>query len=109
MTDKAFREWISRQPSCLSGGFSEFVNGEGRNPACHVRRSSTSGTGFKAPYACVPLTSVEHALQHQRGEAACLEAYLGGVWTAEAAKAWFNEQVAKYRAEWEQQTEGRKG
>ena len=66
--DSAFRAWVQRQPSCISGRFSEWVNGEGRNPACHVRRARESGTAYKGEYACVPLTQPEHLLTHQRGE-----------------------------------------
>lgn len=67
-TDKQYRAWIQRQPSCISGRFSEWVGGEGRCEAAHVRRAGESGTGFKAPYSCVPLTRKEHAEQHQYGE-----------------------------------------
>ena len=87
-TDKQFREWIQRQPSCISGRFSEYVNGEGRCVAAHVRRSKDSGTGYKAPYSCVPLTQIEHLRQHQHGEEA-----FGG-------KEFFDNQLEKYRRLW---------
>jgi hypothetical protein len=69
-TDEQFREWVQRQPSCVSGHFSEYVNGEGRCIAAHVRRAGESGTAFKGEYAAVPLTHDEHLLQHQKGESA---------------------------------------
>lgn len=100
-SDKAFREWVQRQPSCISGQFSEYVNGEGRNPACHVRRASRSGIAFKGELCCVPMTHAEHAYQHQHGEAACLRKFLGGEWHVDEAKDWFDEQVMKYRQMWE--------
>ena len=102
--DDRFRRWIQTLPSCISGEFSEYLeNGEGRNPACHVRRASTSGTGYKAEYSCVPLTQAEHLVQHQKGEAACLNQFYGGVgtYTPFRAKEWFDEQVKKYREMWE--------
>lgn len=101
MSDKAYRDWISRQPSCISGEFSEYVNGEGRNPACHVRRASTSGTAYKAKYSCVPMTTEEHNFQHAHGETACLVRYAKLNLTTPEAKQWFDNQVVKYREMWE--------
>src|ERR1700722_7008044 len=69
-SDKQFREWIQRQPSCVSGRFNEYVNGEGRCVAAHVRRAGESGTGYKGEYSCVPMTQAEHLQQHQKGESA---------------------------------------
>lgn len=109
--DARFRVWIQRLPSCISGQFSEYVNGEGRNPACHVRRAATSGTGFKAPFSCVPLTHKEHTTQHTRGELACLMTHLkekdylewfyGTEDKERAAKHWFDCQAEGYRIRWE--------
>lgn len=87
-TDDAYRAWVQKQPSAFSGGFSEYVDGEGRCIAAHVRRAGESGTGYKAPYACVPITNDEHQRQHKEGESA-----LGG-------KEWFDKMRAKYVAEW---------
>ena len=94
MTDKAFRAWIQCQPSCLSGKFSEYVNGEGRSVAAHVRRAGKSGIADKAPFSCVPLTQAEHLLQHQHGEAHF------------HPKAWWDAKVVEYRERWER--EGRR-
>lgn len=82
--DETYRKWIQRQPSCLSGTYSEYVNGEGRCVAAHVRRASGSGTGFKGDFACVPLTQEEHLLQHQHGEESL------------KPKGWWDAQVEKY-------------
>jgi hypothetical protein len=87
-TDKQFRAFIQRQPSCISGRFSEYVNGEGRCVAAHVRRAGESGTGHKGEFACVPLTNDEHLEQHQRGESAL------------ASKEWFDRQRIKYLKMW---------
>lgn len=87
-TDEEFREWIQRQPSAYSGKFSEYVAGEGRCVAAHVRRAGESGTAIKAEYACIPLTDEEHRLQHQKGESA-----LGG-------PEWFDKKRARYVQEW---------
>ncbi|WP_020474217.1 hypothetical protein [Zavarzinella formosa] len=102
MTDKAYRVWVQTLPSCISGQYSEWVHAEGRNLACHVRRAGKSGTAYKAEYSCVPMTREEHDYQHQHGEAACLRRFLGGEWTVETAKAWFDEQVVRYREEWKE-------
>lgn len=68
-TDEQYREWIQRQPSVISGQFSEYVHGEGRSIACHVRRVNLgAGMAEKPPFACVPMTDREHQLQHLKGE-----------------------------------------
>lgn len=67
-TDQQFRHWIQRQPSAVSGNYSEWVDGEGRCIAAHVRRSSDTGLNHKPPYSCIPLTDTEHREQHQHGE-----------------------------------------
>jgi hypothetical protein len=88
-TDKQFREWVQRHPSCISGRFSEYLeNGEGRCVAAHVRRAGESGTGFKAEFACLPMTQAEHLLQHQKGEIV-----FGG-------KEFFDEQRIRYLLLW---------
>jgi hypothetical protein len=104
--DDAFRAWIQTLPSCLSGCFSETVNGEGRNLACHVRRAGESGTGYKALFSCVPMTDEEHRYQHQYGELSCL-LYFGVPLYQHPdrdevanAKHWFEERAKKYRDEW---------
>lgn len=68
--DKEFRRWIQTLPSCISGDYSEWVHGEGRNIAAHVRRAGNSGTAHKPLFSCVPLTHNEHMKQHQEGESA---------------------------------------
>jgi hypothetical protein len=118
-TDAEFRAFIQTLPSCLSGQFSKYVNGEGRNSACHVRRSATSGTGSKGKYCETPLLHEEHRTQHQLGELACLALHMGtldlerlfaGTTDREAApiaKRWFDEQVEKYREMWIKHMEDR--
>lgn len=103
MTDEAFREYIQRQRSCLSEKYSEWLGdiGERRNLACHVRRAGESGTGYKAPYACVPMMRIEHDYQHQHGELAAIQKFNASlariIKTEWQAKAWFDAQVEKYR------------
>jgi hypothetical protein len=67
-SDDTYRKWIQKQPSVYSGDFSEYINGDGRCIAAHVRRSGEAGTGYKPPYSCLPLTNDEHSLQHAHGE-----------------------------------------
>jgi hypothetical protein len=109
-SDAAFREWVSRQPSIVSGDFGEHTEaGERRNIAAHVRRAGESGTGTKAEYACVPMTAAEHAIQHQSGEAAVYaRAMVKAGKTAptndpeieSAAAAWFDAQRIKTVSRW---------
>lgn len=92
---------MQKQRSVLTGDYSEYLeDGECRNPACHIRRSAGSGTGYKEPYACIPLRHDQHQLQHQKGEAALLSKYLGGEWTAEAAKHWFDQRREETLRRW---------
>lgn len=93
VNDKSFQAWVRRQPSCVSGRYGEWVNGEGRCEFAHVRRARHSGTGFKPVFSGVPLTHDEHCMQHEKGEAYMLAA--NGIITEDAAK-WFEEQAAKY-------------
>ena len=102
-TDPQFLDFIRRQPSCLTGNWSEWLGdiGEWRNPACHVRRAATFGTAFKADFSAVPMTQTEHLLQSNRGEAAVLNRYLTFKgWTNQLAKEFFDKQVIRYRKLW---------
>lgn len=104
MSDSAFRQWISTLPSFLDGTYAEYVNGQGRNAACHVRRASSSGTGFKADYQCVPMTHEQHNIQHCNGELECLLRFnrlQEFTPTVEGAKACFDEAVKFYVELWE--------
>jgi hypothetical protein len=74
--DEEYREWIQRQRSCVSHQFSEYVNGEGRCAAAHVRRAGIAGVAYKPLFSAVALKQKEHDLQHQKGEAECLLKYL---------------------------------
>lgn len=105
-SDDEYRAFVQRQRSCLSGRFAEQVHGEGRNPACHVRRAGFSGTGHKAAYSCVPLTHEEHAIQSGAGhggggELKLLQLYcVANIETVDDAKYWFDQQVKKYLILW---------
>ncbi len=98
--DSAFLSWLRTQPSCLSGSFSEYVNGIGRNPACHVRSSANSGTGMKPRFSAVSLTHEEHFLQHRSGEKALLESYYGRKFSIGEAREFFNSQAKKAYNKW---------
>lgn len=98
--DKQFREWLTYQPSCIDGAFSEYNDGVGRNVDCHVRRvSNGSGTAKKPLFSCVPMTFSQHDIQHRNGELALLKMY-GLANTEEEAKQWFDEQSRKYLVKW---------
>jgi hypothetical protein len=104
MTDKAFLEWIETQRSCLTGNFSEYLNGDGRSIACHVRRAGRAGTSYKPPYSAVPMTFGEHAVQSHQGELEAIRKYNAGlarvITTLDEAKDWFDEQARKFRCAW---------
>jgi len=88
-TDDEFLAYIRKFPSCLSNVYSEYVNGEGRCEAAHVRRAySGAGVAGKPPYSAIPLTNWEHAMQHQKGE---------GVF---CPPEWYDSQVKKYLIMW---------
>jgi hypothetical protein len=100
-TDKQFREWVQRQPSCISGQFSEYLeDGTGRCVAAHVRRARDSGTGFKAEFACVPMTHAEHLRQHQHGETAAMPYFSDSPTDSQLAKEWFDAQRVRYLRTW---------
>ena len=98
-SDKKYLEWLSYQPSCLDGTFNQYQDGVGRNIACHVRRASNAGTGYKPKFSAVPMTDEQHKLQSTKGEAAVLYRYLTH-FTAEEAKQWFDNQAQKYLKQW---------
>jgi hypothetical protein len=118
MTDKEYRGLIQTLPSCLSGQYSEWLSdlGEWRSVAAHVRRAGSSGTAYKAPFSCVPMTQTEHLYQHNHGELACLlrftrdpqlKATLLNASPVEAeriAGEWFDAQVLRYRKMWRERT-----
>lgn len=103
MRDDQYQAWIRKQPSCISGRYSEWVNGEGRCEYAHVRRAKDGGTGYKPLFSGVPLTHEEHAMQHQKGEAYTLAAY--GIIT-EDAKAWFEQKAEEYLNQYEELIKG---
>lgn len=100
-TDGDYQNWVRNQPSCVSGK-QDWHNGRdgsiGKCEYAHVRRvANGAGTGIKPEYSGVPLTHEEHALQHQQGEAALLQAY--GIRFDDAA-AWFEKQAVQHRTAW---------
>lgn len=107
MSDKKFLAYISTLPSCVSGRFSQYLeSGEGRCIACHVRRASNSGTGYKPEFSAVPLTDEEHKYQHSAGELSVILRYGQGRTgildcSVEGAKDWFNRKAELYRQMWE--------
>lgn len=104
-TDAQYLDWIRTLPSCISGGYSEQVNGQWRNPACHVRRANTFGTGYKARFSAIPCTHLEHHAQTVYGEMECLiRHHPDGIDIVRkmGAKSWFDNQLKHYRELWKQ-------
>lgn len=100
--DQKFREWVQKQPSCISGHYSEYNDaGEGRSIAAHVRRASDSGIATKPLFSAVPLTNSEHHLQHNMGEARVLQRLFPGIETQQA-KMWFDQRAQEYLKKWMQ-------
>lgn len=88
-TDEEYLEWLRTMPSATLGEYGEYVNGEGRNEAAHVRRvADGAGIAEKPPYSAIPLTAEEHNLQHQKGESVI------------APKEWWEKQACIYLASW---------
>lgn len=71
-TDNEYIAWVQRQPSAISGQFSEYLeSGEGRCIAAHNRRiAGGAGTAIKNEYAVIPLTYAEHGAQTDNGYSA---------------------------------------
>lgn len=110
-TNAEFIEFVRGQPSCISGNWSEwdFIKGRGRCEAAHDRRAATSGTAFKPPFAVIPLTHSEHAIQHQFGVEGMLNRYLRQVWDRNSASRWFRLQVENHLNLWVQSITKTKG
>lgn len=99
-SDKKYLEWLSYQPSCLTGHFNQYIDGIGRNIATHVHRASNSGTGYKPPFSAVPLTDEEHQYQHKHGEAGAIYRFIGERLSNQAAKKWFDNEAEFYLEKW---------
>jgi hypothetical protein len=98
-TDRDFIEFVRSQPSAFSGGWAKWdgTRGEGRCEAAHWRTAATSGTAFKAPYSCIPLTMTEHRRQHQYG----CELF--------GDRAWWKEKAEHYLMLWVETVKLKKG
>jgi len=100
-TDKQYLEWVSKQSSCLDGAYQQYMDGRGRNTACHVRRASHSGTAFKPPFSAVPMTHEQHMVQSGiKGEVGVLDFYRGEQHSLETAKEWFDTISEMYLKQW---------
>jgi len=108
--DQKFLDWLSYQPSWLDGAFSETDRaGHQRNIACHVRRASNAGTGYKPLYSALPMTNMQHLLETNKGKLACIMAYTNyqrflapydGTTLVEKAKAAFDAAAVFYVEKW---------
>lgn len=110
-SDADYHEWVSYQPSIVSGRFNEADDaGELRNVPCHVLRADGVPTRAgahpnKPGFVQVPMTDDEHSRQHQGGEIAVYLrwARLAGITvkpSRAAAHAWFDERLVETRARW---------
>lgn len=105
-TPKEYATWVRTQP-CIVCGDGDWHDGERICEAAHVRRSSESGTGYKADYAEVPMCHEDHIInQHKHGET---KAYRKAVITKfkeerlitlDQAKDWFNKQRLDHVVAW---------
>jgi hypothetical protein len=91
-SDEAYRKWVQKQRSCLSGQYSEILeSGEGRCIAAHVRRVHLgSGTGRKPPYSAIPLTFDEHAYAHQHGDGELMAPHKWELLAERYLRAWIS-------------------
>lgn len=106
-TDDAYHQWVTYQPSIVSGQFNETDDaGEPRNVACHVRRAGEGGTGHKPAFASVPMTNDEHHRQHNHGETAVhirwqrLQGIAPLSLDRDDAQRWFDQRLAWHRTQW---------
>ena len=81
-TDADYQDWCRKQPCAKTGQTNDIE-------FAHVRRSNTSGTGFKAKYSGIPLTSEIHRQQHQQGEE-----------TTFGSKDWMPRKLDDYLSAW---------
>lgn len=87
--ETSYLKWLQRWPSCLTGAYSEWHEGQGFCEAAHVRHINLgSGIGIKPEFFAVPLTSAEHALTHKRGDSVF------------APPEWWEEQARIYLCRW---------
>ena len=89
-TDADYLDWVKRQPSALSGDFSEWHDdGEAYSIPAHVRRvENGSGTAIKPPYSAIPLTNEEHQRTHLHGDSAI------------GSETWWEQNRVKYVSDW---------
>lgn len=101
-SDKEYQEWCRHQPSAIDGnGDLDERAGELRCEPAHVRRAGEAGTGYKPPYATIPLTHAQHALQHSAGEMTCLVEFTGNKeLTYNSSQEWFDKQRTKHVLAW---------
>ncbi len=105
--DKKYRDWISRQPSCIDGDWHQIEDsGEGRSICCHVRRiKHGSGMGYKPLFSCVPMSQAQHDLQgREDGERKVLDLYLVAHFDNEQAAEWFEQKAQYYLEKWINET-----
>lgn len=110
-TDANYQEWCRHQLSAIDGsGDLDERTGDLRCEPAHVRRAGEAGTGYKPLYATIPLTHVQHVTQHNRGQAACLDAYnwCGHAWAPNDADEWFDKARVKYVLSWAKTTLAKK-
>lgn len=88
--DHDFLTWLTFQPSCLDGTFSEYDDlGRGRNIACHHRTVARgAGMARKPLFSAYPLTFKQHYLTHLYGPS-----YFN-------PPEWWEEQAKKYHRMW---------
>jgi hypothetical protein len=95
--DKRFLAWVRTQPSWLDGVRAHIQ-------ACHVRRASNSGTGYKPLFSAVPMTLDQHLYQHKHGELDTLKFYRPdwGIKTVEQAKDCFTQGAREHLMAWKE-------
>lgn len=68
-SDAQYQAWCRKQPSAYDGAADWHPErGESVCEYAHVRRAGNAGTGCKPEFSGIPLTHLQHQLQHQHGE-----------------------------------------
>ena len=82
-----YEAWVRKQPCALD---LHETACDGAIQAAHVRRAADAGTGFKPPWATIPLCFGHHTAQHAAGESSLVP----------SGKAWFDGCLALYLEQW---------
>lgn len=100
--DRLYQDWCREQVCVVCGGWDYDPDSAIHSVEyAHVRRANNSGTALKPEYSGVPMCHHHHHVQHNQGEAECLnEWHYGEPFTPDEAKQWFDRKVVEHLERW---------